>query len=883
MPLPLNPDEFAELERLFHEALELPPPDRAAFVERLRASSPALADRLTALLSADAGGDTIRRIVSDEAQTVVSEEDPLVGERFGAYRLERVIGRGGMGAVYLGRRADGTFEQQVAVKTILGGHTSPHTLDRLRREREILARLDHPGIARLLDGGEGPQGVPYVVMEYVAGVPITRYTGQHAASVRRRLELFLELCDAVEFVHRNLIVHRDIKPGNVLVTAEGRVKLLDFGIARLTDEFEMADAATATGQRAMTPEYASPEQILGRPVTTAADIYALGVVLYELVTGERPLKFSSTSPLELAQEIVSRTPPLPSDAARRHAAPGPTPAVAPKRLARQLRGDLDRIVMMALRKEPDRRYASVAALAADVRAWLAGRPVAAQTDTWRYRTRKLVGRHPLASAAVLVVTVTVAGFTALTIWQGRVITRERDNAVVAAQRATATSDFLIKLFQAADPRHAGTRSTTAFDLLQAGVDNLRADTTLDPAVRSTLHVTLGLSLANLEAYDQALDSLRTAVAESEEAHGRDSVETAEALHRLGDVLRRMHRYDEAFAALTEALETRRRHIPSESREIADSYNNVAILAIEMGRYEESDRLQSESVAILERLPDDGSSQSGVLLNNLALLERRRGRYERALSDATRALESLRATTDRDSARLAQENIAMIRRAMGDVDGAERLFRSVRDSATADLGADHARVISTDLDIARCRVDRGEYDEVSRMYRDLERRVRKKYGQESVFGAIILRDRGLLDLARGRPAAAESLLREALAIHLRIAGPKHFRVPSFRRGLADALAANGKLDEAERQFRATLAILPDPAAYPHVETSDTLTSLGHTLRLAGRLGEARKALDEARRIVLETAGSASREMQRVEAESRSLAAAASGGGRRLSPP
>jgi len=876
MPSPPSPGEFAELERQFHQAVALPVGERAAFVVGLRARSPGLADRLASLLAADGGEDSVGRLVADEARAVAGDE-ALVGERFGAYVLDRVLGRGGMGAVYLGRRADGAFEHDVAIKTIPSGLASAQVLERFGRERAILARLNHPGIARLLDGGAGPRGVPFVVMELVTGAPITRYAADTHAGLRRRLELFLELCDAVEFVHRNLVVHRDLKPGNVLVAADGHVKLLDFGIAKLADQFEAQDAPTATGQRMMTPEYASPEQVLGLPVTTSTDIYALGVLLYELLTGERPLRFSSTSPFELAQEIVSRTPAPPSEAAGRGASAGGQ-APEPAGYARRLRGDLDRIVMMAMRKEPDRRYPSVAALASDVRAWLAGRPVAAQTDTWGYRARKAVGRHPVASGAALLVGATVIGFTTLTVRQSRVIREERDHAVVAARRATATSGFLVKLFEAADPREPGTRNLTAFELLQAGVKHLRADTTLTPEVRADLFLTLGLSLSNLEAFDAGIESLRASIAESERAYGRDSLETAERLHRLGDVLRRANRLDEALVNLTEAIEIRRRHQAGDSYEIADSYNNLAVLAIAMGQYVESERLQLESVAMHARLAAD----QGVPINNLALLERRQGRYAEALALATRAYDILQKTEDRDSARLARLNIARIRKAMGDVDGAEQLYEAVLGPARAELGPAHSRVFSIELDLARCLRARGEYDEARRRYDDLGPRIDKALGAPSVMAALVLRDRGLLDLARGRPAEAEPRLRAALAMHLQVLSPRHFRVPSFRRGLAQALAANGKLGEAEGQLREILTLFPDSKIYPHIEVSNALTTLAEVLRLAGRSEEARSALGEARDIIARTAGEKSLEMERARAELRRLDEAGSRAGRVSTP-
>jgi serine/threonine-protein kinase len=695
-------------------------------------------------------------------------------------------------------------------------------------------------------------------MELIEGVPITQYAEAQGAGLRQRVDLFLDLCGAVEFVHRNLVVHRDIKPGNVLVTAEGRVVLLDFGIARLTDEFQPPAAPTATAHRAMTPEYASPEQILGQPVTTATDVYALGVCLYELLTGLRPVRSSSSNPLELAQEIVSTVPPAPS-------------TTAPATMARALRGDLDRIVLMALRKEPDRRYPSVAALAADLRSWRAGRPVAAQKDTVLYRARKLVGRHPIASAAAVLAAVTVLAFTALTTWQRRLIQQERDGAVLAASRAKATSEFLVKVFQAADPREGGNRNMTAFDLLQAGVANLETDTTLEPGVRAELYLVLGLSLANLGKLEAALVSLRASVGNNERAFGRDSLETAESLQRLGDVLRRAERFDEAFAALGEALATRRRHMTAETYEIADSYNNLAILAVPRGEYLEAERLQVESIGIHSRLTGPASREIAGPLNNLALLRRRQGRLAEAYELASRSYEILKATTDRDSVWLAQLNMARIRCAEGRIEEALPLFAAALTPARAELGDRHTRIVLAELDIARCEMRRGALDRAGEIHASLRPRIEAAFGPRSSTAAQLMRDEALVELARGRSKAAERGLRDALEVVLRTVGERHYLVPSFRLALAEAQLATGQAAEAERQARAVIALFPDTGVYPHVDRGSAETRLAGALRRLGRPEEARAALAAARAAIRATTGDRSAEWAAIEKEARLLEA------------
>jgi serine/threonine-protein kinase len=871
--VPLEPGEFARLERLFHEAVDQPAAERAAFLSRVRSESPALADRLAAMIEADGGGDGAGEIVARELGHGDAAADFWLGKRFGPYETERVIGRGGMGAVYLAHRVDPSFHQQVAIKTIPSGLASPALLARFQREREILARLDHPGIARLLDGGAGPGGVPFVAMEFAQGLPITAYADATGAGLRRRLELFIELCDAVAFVHRHLIVHRDIKPANVLVTAGGRVKLLDFGIAKLTDELDPEAAPTATGQRAMTPEYASPEQILGQPVTTVTDVYALGVLVYELLTGERPIHFDSGNLHGLAQEIVSKTPIAPSEAVRVRKTSPPPLEDTPARMVRQLKGDLDRVVLMAMRKEPERRYPSVAALADDVRAWLAGRPVAAHADTLRYRARKLVGRHPVAAAAAALFAATVVAFTGITLRQSRIIAEERDNALHAMRRATTTAGFLEGLFRPADPRLGGSRKTTALDILQAGVANLRTDETIDPGVRADLYLTLGLALANQDELDAGIGSLRASLAESERLYGRESLETAERMQRLGDVLRRAARFDEAYATLAEGLAIRRRLMAAETLDIADSYNNLAILAVEMGRLDEADRLQTKSVDMARRLAGPRAPGLGVPLNNLALVKRWAGRFEEALSLATRSDEILRTTSDRLSTWLTRSNVAGIKRAMGHVEEAQAIWEDLLHEALPELGPTHTRVFGFQREIAECLILRGAHDEAESMLDDLDRRVRERPSHQSVLLARQQAARGRLEHSRGRLKAAEQAFRQAIELQVAAAGSNHYRVPTYRRRLAAVLTEAGRLGEGEDELRSALAMLPDAAAYPHIERARVLTVLARTLRLTGRGAEARASLEEARDIVRRTAGESSQDMAAVEEESGQLRPAA----------
>jgi serine/threonine protein kinase len=428
---------WQRVKTILADALEHPlPKDRTASIERSCGGDATLMREVEALMAL-----STRRLdeIADNTPVAFGRTAPVqpIGRRIGAYAIVREIGRGGMGAVYLAKRADGQFEKEVAIKLLKRGTDTDEILRRFQAERRILARLDHPNIARLLDAGTTDNGLPYFVMEYIAGLPITRYVRDEQLPIAGRLHLFLKVCAAVHFAHQNLIVHRDLKPGNILVADEGEPKLLDFGIAKLLGPTEDGLQLTLTAERRFTPVCASPEQARGEPVTTASDIYALGALLYEMLTDQPPHRFSSPHPSmeELARIIGKQEPALPSAVIAKGAENSKTQIPS----AKLLRGDLDNIVLLALRKEPERRYASVNDFAEDIRRHLEGRPVHARPHTAGYLTRRFLGRHKLGAAltgAALLAAMAIGG---IFIWQtGQAAER---SANLRAEAKSSLTDF----------------------------------------------------------------------------------------------------------------------------------------------------------------------------------------------------------------------------------------------------------------------------------------------------------------------------------------------------------------------------------------------------------------------------------------------------------
>ncbi len=468
MPLPLTPERWQRLQQVFDRLVELPEDEQTAALAREAGADPDLAAEVAAMLAHEAAAaGRLREVIGDSVETSAVAGAPP--SRFGGYNVVREVGRGGMGVVYEGT-SDDEFQRRVAIKVAPWAGAGALLEARFRLERQILSGLDHPHIARFLDGGaEGAQ--PYFVMEFVDGVPLTTYVRTARLDVRQRVALVRGICGALDYAHQHLVVHRDLKPSNILVTADGTAKVLDFGIAKLLGP-DAADTGATIGLTSWTPDYASPEQVLGRPVSTRSDVYSLGLVLYEVLTGEGAQRADTSSPVALARSVCETTPPLPSARAA---------AAGDRALARALRGDLDRIVAMAIRKEPERRYASMAAFADDLGRWLDGLPVAARPSTWRYRAGKFVARHRVAAVAAVLVAVSIAGGTAAAVYQAR-----RAERRFAQVRGLANAfvfdvhDRVAALPGATEARRAIVRTALTY------LENLREDATGDAALAHEL-------------------------------------------------------------------------------------------------------------------------------------------------------------------------------------------------------------------------------------------------------------------------------------------------------------------------------------------------------------------------------------------------------------
>lgn len=710
----MNPEKYQQAKTIFAKAIEMEDQQREAYLAQACAGDEGLRELVNSLVRADKSKSAEDFLEKPPLEILAAEqpEQSLSGKRIGSYRIVREIGHGGMGAVYLAMRDDEQFKKQVALKIIKRGMDSQQEiLRRFRAERQILATLTHSNIARLLDGGATEDGLPYFVMEYIEGQPIDEYCDSHKLTTRKRLELFRKVCAAVQHAHRHTIVHRDLKPSNILVDADGEPKLLDFGIAKLLnpDLSPISMPMIASMMQFMTPQYASPEQVRGEPITTASDVYSLGVLLYELLTGHRPYQLKSRIPQEI-ERIICESEPLKPSTIITHveeitAADGTledriTPESVsqtrdgkPDTLRRRLMGDIDNIVLMALRKEPQRRYESVRQFSEDIRLHLVGLPVIAREDTTWYRASRFVKRHKVGVIATTLLMISLLGGIIGTAWQAKAAAEERDIARLEAQKAEQVSQFLIDLFEVSDPNEAKGDTITAREILERGAKKIETELKDQPAVRATMANVIGKVYQSLGLYDRAAEFIEMGLNIRQELYRGDHEELAESYNDWGAILNVQEKYHDAEQAAKRALEMRRHVFGDGHLKVAESLDNLARLLHNQGKYEEAEPFYRQALEIVEaQLGQDHPAVTNSL-NNLAELLHDQGKYEEAEPLYRRTLEIVETHLGRDHPDIGNSlnNLARLLKDQGRYAEAEHLYLQALEIYKMRFDVDHPNV------------------------------------------------------------------------------------------------------------------------------------------------------------------------------------------------
>jgi tetratricopeptide (TPR) repeat protein/predicted Ser/Thr protein kinase len=908
----LTPDRWRRVATILDEVLELPPAEQTGYLELACSGDSDLRSDVEALLAADASSGEFLEVPAAEYLTsVFGEALPgaagalAAGARIGPFRVVRELAHGGMGEVYLAERADGQFEQQVALKLVRSGMDSAEVHRKFLAERQILARLHHPHIAGLLDGGLTVEGRPWFAMEYIAGAQLKAWCDSRGLGIPERLRLFADVCEAVRYAHQSLVVHRDLKPSNILVTDDGEVKLLDFGIAKLLErglegegrgDGAAAEPATRTELRALTPEYAAPEQLRGEPVTTATDVYALGAILYELLTGRRPHQFPRRSPAEI-ERIVCDTDPDPP----------------------RLGGELDAILLRTLQKEPSRRYPSAEALLEDLRRLRDGLPVLARPDSAVYRARKFARRHRLGVVAGAALVLSLVAGLAATLHQARAKTRE-------AAKAREVTDFVVSLFQVSDPAESRGREISAAELLARGVRRVDSALGRQPEVQEELLGVLGRIHRELGLYPQADSLLARAADVARRVYGPEDPEFAARLNDRGTVLKEMGALSAAETVLVQALAIRRRALGPEDTAVAvtmgaladaltdagksaraeslyrgslaidlkhygpdhlqvaedltglgvllgadgvgrlDDADSVyrAALAIRLrhldpghptvlttmgdlsanlsdrGDYAEAESLERKVLAGYQRLYPNGHPSTAWALHLLANITMETGRFAESESLHVRALEMRRRLLGRDHPQTVAtiNNLAIVRYRMDDLAGAEQSFREAMAIWREKLGSSHEYTLRAINNLAAVLSEEGKYPEAEALLQEANATRRRERRDSTVDFGMVSRNLGILFHRTGRLAQAEHVLRNTVAIYRAALPGSHPRTAEALTALGAILTDRGRATEADTMLREALAIRLQAFPAADLRIAETREMLGLALAAEGRSDEAR---------------------------------------------
>ena len=856
-----NQRRWEEIDALFTRALDLDAESRTALLDESCKDDLELRNAVEKLLRSSevAGGimeDSASVALGDVWSDAIDEfregrgrsEIARIGEQLGAYKLSRVIGRGGNASVYLGERVEGEWEQQVAVKVMRRGIDTDDVVARFLAERQILSSLKHPNIAQLLDGGTTGDGLPYLVMEYVAGQTITDYCAALRLGIKSRLKLFLRVAKAVQYAQQHLVVHRDLKPSNILVDSDGRVKLLDFGIAKILEPDALPGTVphTQTGYRPLTPRYASPEQIRGETITTASDVYQLGLLLLELLTGHLPSPPKSSEGLEDTDEnrlrpstLVDKTDAEPKSRRRNLSAAS---------LIRALRGDLDTIVLVATRRDPERRYTSASSLIADIERYLANEPISARRDSMTYRAGRFFKRNPFLVPASLAIVALVVTYGWTLVRHAAELEAESNVARQEADRANLVKSLLIDIFQSPNPYQLASESSgkdiTVHEALDLGMDRLSAELSGQPAVAAELQGAVSDVLSSLDQAQDAYDLRADSLAIETDLYGRNSRQALESLRKLGELALALGRNDEARGLLEKQLSLTTAAYGADHELVADSHGAIGQLEQTAGSLDAAKNHHEQSVRIYRSLEPVPVEKLAASLSSLAGTISARGDSAAAIPYQEEALTIRREYAAADSLLIAdtRELLARIVSNARDFEAALPLFEETLRIKESKLGADHNSTLSTRGNLSLTLSGLGRHEDAEAHLRVVLGIRLEKNGQWHQETAAAMQNLAAILVRQGKYTEANEHLARAYEIYRQILSPDHYLTafPLLTRAfvqlrLDDAVGAEKSATEATRILRLAL---PEG----HYATTMGECRWGQALAQQGRFAEAALLLE-----------------------------------------
>ena len=854
------PIPWSEISRVLDLVFDLPSDQQQSFLQQECAGKPELLAAVEELLAADrASGDFLQTPAAEKVAVLISgtEDSELQSITFGAYQTTRLLGYGGMGVVYLANRIDGEFDQEVAIKCMRGMVSNPEIKQRFLAERQILASLQHPGIAHLLDGGVSEDGHPYFAMEYVRGTALTEYCDLNRLRIKDRIGLFLTVCNCVSYAHSKLVIHRDLKPSNILVTAsktakgKAQIKLLDFGIAKfLEDEDQLSESQSPDQIRSqlITLEYTAPEQLLRQNVTTATDVYSLGLLLYELLCGQHAHGTEGKSAEEVREIICKRMPVLPSVVAKTAAVSDPAASNRrnkPKSLYRRLTGDLDAIVFKALQKSPDKRYQSVEAMVGDLRRHLELEPIKIRDSSVRYRLERFVYRYRWGVSATALILLLLIGMTVVSLRSNISIRNALEATQIESSKAREIARFLQELFEVADPFAQKGEQISIEELLENGAQRIANDLADQPEIQSELMFVLARIYNSLGIYARSSEMLNQTLEIQTMIFGQAHPEIARTLHWQSLVADNMGEYGLSEEKAEAALEMRLLLLERNDPDVGESMDRLGSLLAYSGQEKRAISLSQEASLILLTAVGEEDKRTQTARHNLAWMLGTQGSYEEATPIFEQVIEiSSRLVGPEHPLTLETlNNFAVMLRRQGKIERAEGIYRQVLAARLRVLGDDHPQVGFSQNNLAKLLLGKGEFEEASVLYAKSLSILKTSYGDEHSNVAISLGNLAQVLLQQGSIDQAEIRYREALAIHRKNTPAGSLKVSSTLKGLGRVLTIKGELSEAEPLLREALTIQQRALNPGHWETAETQLRLGQLLVLEGEEREARDLLKQ----------------------------------------